>query len=63
MRTSLDPKLQALAQQALRDGLIRYERGRGWSGAIANVAIKNGNWQSALLNTTSAWITRTGARA
>ncbi|MCW3835191.1 penicillin-binding protein 1A [Sphingomonas canadensis] len=51
VRTSLDPKLQQYAQKALRDGLIRFERGRGWSGPIAHVEIRNGAWQSALLNT------------
>jgi len=51
VRTSLDPKLQAYAQKALRDGLIRYERGRGWSGALGHVEIKGASWQQALLNT------------
>ena len=51
VRTSLDPKLQAYAQKALRDGLLRYERGRGWSGAISHVEIKGSSWQQALLNT------------
>jgi penicillin-binding protein 1A len=50
VRTSLDPKLQQYAQKALRDGLLRYERGRGWSGPIGHVEIKGG-WQQALLNT------------
>lgn len=51
VRTSLDPKLQAYAQKALRDGLIRYERGRGWSGALGHVEIRGDSWQQALLNT------------
>ncbi len=50
VRTSLDPQIQAYAQQALRDGLVRYEKGRGWSGRITNVGIKGG-WQQALLDT------------
>jgi len=51
VRTSLDPRLQALAQKALRDGLIRYERGRGWSGVLGKTEIKGASWQQALLNT------------
>jgi penicillin-binding protein 1A len=51
VRTSLDPRLQALAQKALRDGLLRYERGRGWSGPLGTVQIRGDNWQQALLNT------------
>ncbi|NML07643.1 transglycosylase domain-containing protein [Sphingomonas sp. G-3-2-10] len=51
VRTSLDPVLQLEAQKALRDGLIRFERGRGWSGAIGKTEIRGDNWQQALLNT------------
>ncbi|WP_213981264.1 transglycosylase domain-containing protein [Sphingomonas sp. dw_22] len=50
VRTSLDPKLQEYAQKALRDGLLRYDRGRGWSGSIGRAEIKS-SWQQALLNT------------
>lgn len=39
VRSSYDPKLQSYAQQALRDGLLRYDRGRGWDGPIAHVEI------------------------
>jgi penicillin-binding protein 1A len=51
VRTSLDPRLQQYAQKALRDGLIRFERGRGWSGALGHVEIRGTAWQQALLNT------------
>ena len=30
VRTSMDPKLQDAAAQALRDGLARFDGGRGW---------------------------------
>ena len=30
VRTSYDPAMQRAAETALRDGLVRYERGRGW---------------------------------
>jgi penicillin-binding protein 1A len=32
VRTSLNPKLQAMADKALRDGLIAYDRRHGWRG-------------------------------
>lgn len=34
IRTSLDPKVQSYAEEALRDGFIRYDGGRGWTGPI-----------------------------
>ncbi|PZP18054.1 MAG: penicillin-binding protein, partial [Sphingomonas hengshuiensis] len=37
VRTSFDPQIQQYAQEALRDGLIRYDRGRGWDGPVAHV--------------------------
>jgi penicillin-binding protein 1A len=51
VRTSLDTRLQQYAQTALRDGLLRYDRGRGWNGPLRHVEISNENWQAALLNT------------
>ncbi len=32
VRTSLDPAVQAAAQKALRDGLVRYDHAKGWAG-------------------------------
>ena len=46
VRTSLDPRLQGFMQTALREGLLRFERGRGWSGPIGKVNIAD-NWQQA----------------
>ena len=34
IRTSLDPQIQSYAEEALRDGFIRYDGGRGWTGPI-----------------------------
>ena len=51
MRTSLDTRLQDLAAQALRDGLLRYDSGRGWSGPLRHVELDGDNWLGALLNT------------
>jgi penicillin-binding protein 1A len=36
--TTLDPAIQAVADKALRDGLIVYDRRHGWRGAYAKIA-------------------------
>jgi len=52
VRTSLDTRLQDLATQALRDGLLRYDRGRGWSGPLRHVELDEGGaWLQPLLDT------------
>ena len=51
VRTSLDPSLQADAQTALRDGLVRFDHGRGWTGPLRHVDITGDAWLPALLNT------------
>lgn len=50
VRTSLDPQIQQYAQKALRDGLVRFDHGRGWSGPVGHQDV-DGGWQQALLNT------------
>jgi penicillin-binding protein 1A len=48
VRTSLDPKLQADADKALRGGLIAFDRAHGgWRGAIARIDLK-GDWEARL---------------
>jgi len=48
VRTSLDERLQAASDRALRAGLIAYERRRGgWRGAIARIDPK-GDWAAHL---------------
>jgi penicillin-binding protein 1A len=49
VRTSLDRTLQSYAQKALRDGLLRFDRGRGWSGPIRNVAFEGDKWRAAIV--------------
>ncbi len=44
VRTSLDPRLQEYAEQALRDGLVRYDRGKGWSGPVKTLKAGDG-WE------------------
>ncbi len=58
VRTSYDPRLQRYAQQALREGLIRYDRGRGWDGPLRHVDLAPGTvaaesrgWLQPLLDT------------
>mgnify|MGYP003365383999 CR=1 FL=1 len=52
VRTSLDPTLQAAAEQALRDGLMRYDRRRGgWRGPVTHLEAGPalaGTWPSLL---------------
>ena len=54
VRTSLDGRLQDLAQDALRDGLMRYAAGRGWSGPLGHAEISADDWRQVLINTNYA---------
>jgi penicillin-binding protein 1A len=47
VRTSLDPKLQAYADHALRDGLIAYDRRHGYRGALGHIDVR-GEWWTKL---------------
>lgn len=38
VRTTLDTRLQAIAEKALRDGVVAYDRRHGWRGAPAKLA-------------------------
>src|SRR5205823_8730764 len=38
VRTSLDPALQIIADKALRDGLVNYDRRHGWRGPLTHIA-------------------------
>ena len=38
VRTTLDPRLQRIAQRELRKGLITYDRRHGWRGPVDNLA-------------------------
>ena len=48
VRTSLDPEMQLAARDALREGLMRYHGGRGWSGPIATIDVSGGDWAGQL---------------
>ena len=47
VRTTLDPKLQRLARRALTEGLVRFDRAKGWRGAIQRIDVA-GDWGDAL---------------
>ena len=48
VRTSLDPEMQIAARDALREGLLRYQGGRGWNGPIATIDVSGGDWAGQL---------------
>jgi penicillin-binding protein 1A len=47
VRTSYNPTMQVAAETALRDGLARYERGRGWRDPGLSIDISR-DWRSQL---------------
>jgi len=47
VRTTVDPVLQAVADRALRGGLVAYDQRRGWRGPLAEVD-PAGDWRQAL---------------
>ena len=47
VRTSYDPVMQEAAATALRDGLVRFESGRGWRDPGLSVEV-DGDWRSQL---------------
>lgn len=47
VRTSYDPVMQAAAETALRDGLTRFESGRGWRNSGVTIDIE-GDWRARL---------------
>ena len=47
VRSTLDTAMQNYAVNALRAGLVRYDRRHGWRGTTSNIAV-TGNWQDTL---------------
>lgn len=47
VRTSLEPRLQAIAEDTLRDGLIAYDRRHGWRGPLGRLDVDD-VWQQRL---------------
>ncbi len=48
VRTTLDMDLQRAAREALRDGLIAYDRRHGWRGATKTIDLETQDWREAL---------------
>ena len=64
VRTTLDPRLQAVAKQSLVEGLIAYDRRHGWRGPVSNIvsdpASSTNDWagriaKSALVGAPPTW--------
>src|SRR5690606_30709373 len=49
VRTTLAPRLQGIAERALRQGLIDYDRRHGWRGPLQEVPVDAGADVAALL--------------
>jgi penicillin-binding protein 1A len=47
VRTTLDPNLQRMARRALIDGLVTFDREKGWRGPVQKIDI-GGDWGAAL---------------
>ncbi|RMD62202.1 MAG: penicillin-binding protein, partial [Alphaproteobacteria bacterium] len=48
VRTTLDPYLQRIAEKALRDGLLAYDRRHGWRGPVTRIDLAAGDWPARL---------------
>ncbi len=50
VRSSLDPMIQSYAEDALRNGLMRYDAARGWMGELQTIKVGPG-WEGRLAAT------------
>jgi len=48
VRTTLDSRLQDIADRSLRKGLVTYDRRHGWRGPIAKVDVTSADWPARL---------------
>ena len=48
VRSSMSPKLQEPAADALRDGLVKFDGGRGWSDLDKSIDLSKGDWSGQL---------------
>ena len=48
VRSSMDPTLQDAAAQALRDGLVKFDGGRGWRDLGMTIDLAKGDWAGQL---------------
>ncbi|MEO0619809.1 MAG: transglycosylase domain-containing protein, partial [Pseudomonadota bacterium] len=49
VRTTMNPQLQRMAKKALVDGLVRFDRRKGWRGPVQQIDM-SGDWHRALHN-------------
>ena len=47
VRTTLDPNLQRFARKALIDGLVKFDRSKGWRGPVKTIDV-NADWGATL---------------
>ena len=55
VRTTLNPRLQAFADDALRDGLIAYDRRHGWRGPLRELSAEGVDLLVATLGNHDHW--------
>ncbi|WP_308909816.1 penicillin-binding protein 1A [Pseudokordiimonas caeni] len=48
VRTTLEPRLQEIAERRLRDGLVAYDRRHGWRGPVTHIGVA-ADWREKLL--------------
>ncbi|WP_119167232.1 penicillin-binding protein 1A [Algihabitans albus] len=48
VRTTVDPRLQAIADRALRSGLVAYDRRHGYRGPVASIDAESEGWAERL---------------
>jgi penicillin-binding protein 1A len=44
VRTSLDPRVQVMARQAMMDGLVKYDENHGWRGPVQHIDDLSPDW-------------------
>ena len=48
VRTTLEPNFQLQAKKALVDGLVRFDRSKGWRGPVNKIDLESGDWAATL---------------
>jgi len=48
VRTTVDPRLQGFAERALRDGLVEFDRRKGFAGPYTTIDLTTTDWQDFL---------------
>jgi penicillin-binding protein 1A len=49
VRSTLDSRLQTIAEKVMRDGLVRLDRGRRWRGPVSNIDVSQPDWPRRLV--------------